>query len=98
MESRTLNVGNESYVMVSSIEAILSCSGKKLMNELAERKDINSKEKIMLHDCTKARMRKSVIVTKDGTYYVCALTTKALNKRLNELKEKENSNESQQTD
>ena len=97
MDFKALNVGNDSYVMVSSIKAILSCSGKKLLNELAERKNMNPKEKIMLYDCTKARTRKSVIVLDDGTYYVCALTTKALNKRLNELNEKENFNEPQQT-
>ena len=88
MNGMTLNLGNGYYVTVSSIQAILELSGKKLMNEVSVRREIDPKEKAMLYDCAKGRPRKSVVVLNDGSYYICSLTSKALNKRLNEPAEK----------
>jgi len=83
MGYKTLNVGNGSYVVSSNIDSILPLSGKRLMTEITARKAANPQEKVMLHDCANGKPRKSVVILKDGSYYMSFLTVKTLLKRLN---------------
>lgn len=84
-----LAIGFGNYINADEIVAVRPYDTKKLIGEVRARINAEPTQKALVQDCTKGKKKASVVICKDGVYYVTAKTTKTLVAQLNRLENEE---------
>lgn len=83
MKIKTINIGYNNFIPVSEIIAIRTYESTKLQKDVKRLFEGGRKEcGAYVEDCTMKRQRNSVIITRDGGYYLSNKSSTYLNKML----------------
>ncbi len=83
MKIKTINIGYNNYIPKSEIVAIRAYDSSKIQKDVKKYIEWGrEKGYAYVEDCTMNRQRNSVIITKDGGYYLSNKSATYLNKLL----------------